>query len=288
MPKGDGVESAKVSPDAYDGGSGSVLLLLHGLGGTWHIWRPVLALLEKQHRVLALTLPGHFGGPALPDGVEPSVEAIADVLIEDLRRRGIERPHVAGNSLGGWLALELARRGQARSVTALSPAGSWRTAKDYAAVSRPFRIVFALLPILMFLTWLFLRLAAVRRALNRQAMMFGDRMSHADVFASMRSMRRTRMLPALLASMGRVGAIKPMQVTEEVPVRIAWCENDQVIPFETYGKAMIEAVTGADVVMVKGVGHVPMYDDPEQVAAVILATTARVEGGRATAEGLAA
>lgn len=288
MPKGDGVESGKISPDAYDGGSGSVLLLLHGLGGTWHIWRPVLALLEKHHRVVALTLPGHFGGPALPAGVEPSVEVIADVLIQDLRRRGIERPHVAGNSLGGWLSLELARRGYARSVTALSPAGSWRTAKDYAAVSKPFRIVFALLPVLMFLTWLFLRLARVRRALNRQAMMFGDRMSHSDVFGSMRSMRQTRILPALLASMGKVGAIKPMQVTADIPVRIAWCENDQVIPYETYGKAMIEAITGADVVMVKGVGHVPMYDDPEQVANVILEMTRRAEEGDSTAEPLAA
>lgn len=288
MPKGDGVESGKISPDSYDGGSGSVLLLLHGLGGTWHIWRPVLALLQKQHRVVALTLPGHFGGPALPAGVEPSVEVIADALIEDLRRRGIERPHVAGNSLGGWLALELARRGYARSVTALSPAGSWRNAKDYEAVSKPFRIVFRLLPVLMFLTWLFLRLAAVRRALNRQAMMHGHRMSHADVFGSMRSMRQTRILPALLASMGKIGAIKPMQVTEEIPVRIAWCENDQVIPYETYGKAMIEAVTGADVVMVKGVGHVPMYDDPELVASLILEMTARVEGGGKSTEALAA
>ncbi|MGQ0700683.1 MAG: alpha/beta fold hydrolase [Panacagrimonas sp.] len=274
--------------EAYEGGSGSVLLLLHGIGGTWHVWKPVLRLLEPHHRVLALTLPGHFGGPALAVGVEPTVEAITDALIADLHRRGIESAHVAGNSLGGWLALELARRGFAQSVTALSPAGAWRTPQDYQLISRPFRIVFALLPLLIVLSWLFLRFAAVRRFLNKQAMNYGDRVPHADVFGSMRSMRRTTMLPRLLTSMGMVGAIKPMQIPENVPVRIAWCEHDKVIPFETYGKPMLEAMVGAEMVIVKGVGHVPMYDDPEQVASVILETTARAEGSGAKAEARAA
>lgn len=277
MPKGDGVESSKVSEAAYEGGAGTVLLLLHGLGGTWHIWKPVLALLEKHHRVVAVTLPGHFGGPPLPPGVEPSVEAIADTLLADLHRRGIERAHVAGNSLGGWLSLELARRGFARSVTAFSPAGSWRTAKDYEAVSKPFRIIYFLLPLLMVLVWLFLRIAAVRRFLNKQAMEYGDRMSHADVYASMRSMHKTHILPGLLTSMGVIGAIKPWRVEPNIPVLIAWCEQDKVIPFETYGTAMLEAIDGAETVIVKGVGHVPMYDDPEQVAALILQTAGKAE-----------
>lgn len=277
MARGDGVESGEVSEGYYEGGAGSTLVLLHGLGGTWHIWKPVLVLLEKTHRVVAMTLPGHFGGPSLPPGAEPSVAAMADTLINELRRRGIERAHVAGNSLGGWLSLELARRGFAQSVTAFSPAGSWRTAKDYQAVSKPFRIIYALLPILMVLVWLFLRIAAVRRFLNRQAMEYGERVSHTDVYASMRSMRETRILPALLTNMATDGAIKPWQVSPGVPVLIAWCEHDKVIPFETYGKAMLEAMEGADMVIVKGVGHVPMYDDPGQVAALILQTAAKAE-----------
>lgn len=287
MPKGDGADGGKTSGEAYEGGAGSVLLLLHGLGGTWHIWKPVLPLLEKHHRVIALTLPGHFGGPALADGVEPTVDALADELLADLHRRGIERAHLAGNSLGGWLSLELARRGFAQSVTALSPAGSWRTPQDYQAVSRPFRIVFALLPILIFLVTLFLRFAGLRRALNRQAMEHGERMPQAECRGSMQSMNRTRILPGLLRSMGRDGPIRPMQVTD-IPVRIAWCEYDRVIPFERYGRPMLESVRGAESVMIRGVGHVPMYDDPEQVAALILETTGRVEGGRAGAEAIAA
>lgn len=284
MPKGDGVVGSTVSESAYEGGSGSVLLLLHGLGGSWHIWKPVLALLEQRHRVLALTLPGHFGGPPLPTDVEPTVEAIADVLVADLHRRGIQRAHVAGNSLGGWLSLELARRGVAQSVTALSPAGGWRTAKDYQDISRSFRIVFALLPILIFVFTLFLRFAGLRRALNRQAMEHGERVPEDECRGALKAMRATRMLPRLLTSMGRDGPIKPMRVDPKIPVRIAWCERDQVIPLERYGRPLIEAVQGAEVVLVKDAGHVPMYDEPEQVAALILETTARAERDRAKAE----
>jgi pimeloyl-ACP methyl ester carboxylesterase len=281
------VNQAVQSPAAYDSGSGaSTLLLLHGLGGTWHIWKPVLGLLEKHHRVVALTLPGHLDGPALPAGQPVTVDAMADALEQDLRARGIERPHVAGNSLGGWLALELARRGQARSVTALSPAGGWRTAEDYRKVEKPFRIVFALMAVLIFLTTLFLGFAALRRALNKQAMEHGDRMPVPEFRRAMHSMRHTRMLPDLLTSMRDRGGIRPLD-PGDTPVSIAWCEQDKVIPFQTYGQPVLDAVQGARSVIVKGVGHVPMYDDPVQVSEVILATT-RAAQSSATARPAAA
>lgn len=109
--------------DVHDEGSGPALVLLHGLGGTWHIWKPVIAMLGKRYRIIAPTLPGHCNGPVLPAHAEATVAAMAETLIATLRARGVESAHVAGNSLGGWLALELARRGFARSVVAFSPAG---------------------------------------------------------------------------------------------------------------------------------------------------------------------
>lgn len=268
---------SKESQAAYQGGQGSILVLLHGLGGSWHVWKPVLALLSPHHHVVALTLPGHWGGPPLPDGVEPSVQVIADVLEQDLRARGIEKPHVAGNSLGGWLSLELVRRGVVRSATALSPAGGWETAETYRKIEKPFRIVFAVIAILMFLTALFVRFAFVRRFLNKQAMEHGDRVPATEFRGAMNAMRNTKMLPALLTSMGKVGPIKPLDVGD-TPVTIAWGERDQVIPFEAYGKPMLVKVPGAHNLIIKGVGHVPMYDDPEQIVDIILQTTARAEG----------
>lgn len=272
MPNGDGV-----SGEAYESGSGAVLLLLHGLGGSWHAWAPVLPILERHHRVLALTLPGHHGGPALPAGAEPSVDVLADALLLDLRARGIGQAHVAGNSLGGWLALELARRGFARSVTALSPAGGWRNQRDYRAIARPFRILFALMGVLLALTAWLLRFAGVRHWLNGRTMRFGERMSATEMVRAMRSLGRTLILPGLLRSMGKRGPIRALD-PGGTPICIAWGEHDRVIPFDIYGPAVIEAVPGAEALIVKGVGHVPMYDDPEQVAAVILSTARRAAG----------
>jgi pimeloyl-ACP methyl ester carboxylesterase len=262
--------------DAYEGGSGPTLVLLHGLGGTWHVWKPVLALLERRHRVIAPTLPGHPGGPPIPDGVTPTVDVLADLLIADLKARGISGAHVAGNSLGGWLALELARRGVADSVTALSPAGGWQTQQDYDAIARSFRIVYALLPLLIFVFSLFMAFGFIRRLLNKQAMEHGDRVPVSESRRAMRSMRDTTMLPSLLDSMKHAGGIQPFKVDPPL-VRIAWCERDKVIPYSRYGAALTTVVRGAEAVKVTGCGHVPMYDDPQQVADVITATTTRAE-----------
>src|SRR5258708_4796719 len=109
--------------DRYRAGTGSPLVLLHGLGGTWRVWRAVLPALTARHDVLALTLPGHFGASPLPDSKLPTAAALTDWIEGSLDREGIASAHVAGSSLGGWLALELARRGRALGVVALAPIG---------------------------------------------------------------------------------------------------------------------------------------------------------------------
>ena len=276
-------------PDSgwYDsGGSGPVLLLLHGMGGTWHIWKPVLAFLQARYRVVAPTLPGHHDGPAYAGADDATVAGIADQLIAALHVRGIEQAHVAGNSLGGWLSLELARRGFALSVVALSPAGGWTTAADYRAVARPFRIIHALMPLILLLCGWFLRFAGFRRYLGRKTMEHADRVPQADFRDSLRAMADTRILPGLLRSMGRDGPIAPMQAA--VPIRIAWCERDAVIPFARYGRPMLERVRGAEAGVVSGAGHVPMYDEPQQVAAHILQVSSVASEPSAPGPGLAA
>src|SRR3954454_7098836 len=99
------------------------LVLLHGLGMSARVWDGVLPLLEPHHEVVALTALGHRGGAAAGPGTV-TVGALVDHAEQALAERGWDRPHVAGNSLGGWMAIELARPGRARTVCALSPAGS--------------------------------------------------------------------------------------------------------------------------------------------------------------------
>ena len=276
-------------PDAacYDsGGPGPVLLLLHGLCGTWHIWKPVLKLLEARHRVIALTLPGHQGGPDYTGEGDATVAGMADQLIALLHARGIRQAHVAGNSLGGWLSLELARRGFALSVVALSPAGGWTTAADYRAVARPFRLIYALMPLILFLCGLFLGFAGFRRFLGRKTMEHADRVPASDFRDSLRAVASTRVLPGLLRAMGLHGPIAPMDAP--VPIRIAWSERDGVIPFERYGQPMLARIHGAGHTTVSGAGHVPMYDNPQQVAEQILQISGAEQARLPTQAGMAA
>ncbi len=113
----------------HHGGTGPPLLLLHGIGAIWRAWSPVLPYLEPYHEVIVPTLHGHAGGPALDSEVVPSVEALVDGIEAELDRMGLQKVHIAGNSLGGWIGIELARRGRAQSLVLLSPAGAWRSAR---------------------------------------------------------------------------------------------------------------------------------------------------------------
>ena len=90
------------------------------------MWLPQIAPLEAEHEVFAPTLPGHWGGPPAPRGDELTMKTLVDATERQLDAAGIERAHLVGNSLGGWLAFELASRGRALSVTAISPGCGWR------------------------------------------------------------------------------------------------------------------------------------------------------------------
>jgi len=110
-------------------GSGPVLVLIHGLGSRRQVWEPMLGDLARHREVIALDLPGFGESPAWepprPDVVPGSVDHLADLVAHFLDSLGIESPELAGSSLGGGIALELGRRGVARSVTAFAPVGFW-------------------------------------------------------------------------------------------------------------------------------------------------------------------
>ena len=107
-------------PLAYDRtGSGPPLVLVHGLGSCKEMWRPVVPLLAREREVIAVDLPGFGASPPGPETVEGLADAVAGFADE----LGLERPHVAGNSLGGGVALELAARGRVRSACGVSPIG---------------------------------------------------------------------------------------------------------------------------------------------------------------------
>jgi pimeloyl-ACP methyl ester carboxylesterase len=106
-------------------GSGQPLVLLHGLGSSRAAWNPVLAGLAQHFDVIAIDLPGFGESAPLPAAVEATPGALAGAVADFLTESGIEAPHLVGNSLGGWVATELARTYPVASLTLLSPAGLW-------------------------------------------------------------------------------------------------------------------------------------------------------------------
>jgi pimeloyl-ACP methyl ester carboxylesterase len=105
-------------------------VLIHGGGGTWRQWRLVIPLLEPHHEVLAVNLIGHWGGPSPPAGVEASIDLFVDGVERDMDAAGWSTAHVAGTSLGGLVALALAKRGRVRTCTAMATVGGWEKGGD--------------------------------------------------------------------------------------------------------------------------------------------------------------
>jgi pimeloyl-ACP methyl ester carboxylesterase len=260
----------------YRGGAGSPLLLIHGVSATWHAWSPLLPYLEPHHDVLAPTLLGHGGASPFDLHVPPSVEGLADGIEAELDRAGFSSVHVAGNSLGGWIAIELARRGRARSLVLLSPAGACRSQRRMAATASAIRLSV--------------------KGLSRFS-------AHADAIASRPLLRwlllssqvahPSRVRPEWLAASVRAAAVapavdellrdlpqrrvEPLSAGHGYPIRVVWPEHDRVLPFEHFGAPMLERIPDADVVRIPGVGHVPMSDDPAAISKLILDVTRLVD-----------
>ncbi|WP_241265645.1 alpha/beta fold hydrolase [Streptomyces boncukensis] len=251
-------------------GSGEPLLLLHGLGHHWQAWEPVLTLLAASYDVIAPDLPGFGTSPPLPDGTPDPGEATLRVLTALCTALDAERPHLAGNSLGGLLALRLAARGAARSVTALSPAGFWtEPERIYAAgVLRTLRAGARAMPdgAVRFLA----RRAAGRALLTSAIYARPGRRSPDAVLAETRALRDAPAFGPTLAAGRGPGALFRGDLPD-IPVTVAWGERDRVL-VPRQGVRAKRVVPGARLVRLRGCGHVPMNDAPATVSRVILDT----------------
>ncbi|MET7492614.1 alpha/beta fold hydrolase [Streptomyces sp900116325] len=250
-------------------GSGEPLLLLHGIGHHHQAWDPVLPALAPERDVIAVDLPGFGVSPGLPDGVPYDLGSVVPVLGAFCEALGVERPHVAGNSLGGLLALELGREKLVRSVTALSPAGFWTQGeRRYAfATLRAMRQGALAMP--MPLIEGLSRSAAGRAALTSTIYARPGRRSPEAVVSETVALREAAGFHETLA-VGRGVAF-----TDDVPglpVTVAWGSRDRLL-LRRQGIRAKHTIPGARLVRLPGCGHVPMNDDPALVARVILDTS---------------
>jgi pimeloyl-ACP methyl ester carboxylesterase len=247
-------------------GEGEPLLLLHGIGHHRQAWDPVVDILAAERDVIAVDLPGFGVSPALPDGLAydlPTTAAVFGAFCEELE---LDRPHVAGNSLGGLLALELGREKLVRTVTALSPAGFWSEAeRRYAfGVLMTMRQISRRLPLP--LVERLASTAAGRTALTSTIYARPSRRSPEAVVAETLALARATGFDQTL----RAGTT--VRFTDDLPgmpVTVGWGTRDWLL-VRRQGLRAKQIIPAARLVRLPGCGHCPMNDDPALVARVIL------------------
>ncbi|GAA3029131.1 alpha/beta fold hydrolase [Streptomyces glomeratus] len=247
-------------------GSGEPLLLLHGIGHHRQAWDPVVDILATERDVIAVDLPGFGASPALPDGVGYDLASVVPALGALCEALGVDRPHVAGNSLGGLLALELGREKLVRSVTALAPAGFWTQAERRYAFTLLLAMRQAARAMPPPLVERLSRTAAGRAVLTSTIYARPGRRSPEAVVAETLALARAE---GFAATLRQGTTVRFTQDVPGLPVTVAWGTRDRIL-VRRQGVRAKQLIPGARLVRLPGCGHVPMNDDPALVARVIL------------------
>jgi pimeloyl-ACP methyl ester carboxylesterase len=259
-------------------GAGEPLVLLHGIGDTRAAWTTVVEPLSARHEVFAVDLPGFGTSPGLPATETPTPQALARAVAAWMDGQGLSKAHFAGSSLGGWVSLELAGLGRARTVVGLSPAGFASDADQRRAVA-----------ILKFARAMANRLAPstgmsprTRRLLRTRAvrvLTLGSMVARPwrwpadEAVASLEALGAATGWDGTLAALEQ-GRYEPPPDGLDVPVTLAWGAKDRLL--SPHQRARVhDVLPHARIGVLPGCGHLPMWDDPELVTGVVLTSTAR-------------
>jgi pimeloyl-ACP methyl ester carboxylesterase len=247
---------------------------LHGFSDTWRVWELVLPALEREHDVLAVTLAGHAGGPPIEGEVTDAT--LADAVERAMDEAGIGLAHLVGNSLGGYVALQLAARGRARTVVALAPAGGW--ARGDESYKDTLALQAALLEQVTQAAPHAEALLASRQGRRRATRYIATNFEHIppELLAhQLRGAAACAAGPALIEHALRAGwSLDAARIA--CPVRIAWGTEDRLLPWPSAAaRYRHEWLPHADWIELEGVGHCPPLDIPLETAQLILGFTAR-------------
>jgi pimeloyl-ACP methyl ester carboxylesterase len=245
-------------------GEGPPLLLLHGLGSCKEMWRPLIPLLAREREVVAVDMPGFGASPRGPR----TVEGLAEALAEFVAGLGLAGPHVAGNSLGGGVALTMGGMGAASSVCGLSPVGfvAAREGTYARAVLVATRVMAErLAPAAPTLA----RSAVLRTLLSAHIATRPWRIPAEDAAHWMRMCANATAFWDLL---GAADSWRPPP--PGCPTTIAWGERDRLLIYSRQAARARRVMPAARHVVLRDCGHIPTWDDPEQVAHVLLSASA--------------
>ena len=249
-------------------------MCLHGFTDTWRTWELALPALEREHDVLAPTLAGHAGGPELNGSLSDTV--LAEHVERAMDDAGFETAHIVGNSLGGYVALQLAARGRARSVVALSPAGGWAagdssfkdTLKHFVTVQE---LLKAAIPHVD-------AIVASPEGRRRATEAFAENHEHIPPDLVRHLMLGAANCPAVFALIDRAREHGwPLDASRvECPVRVVWGTADRLLPWPRAAERYrSDWLPHADWVELDAVGHCIQLDVPLETAELVLGFTSR-------------
>jgi pimeloyl-ACP methyl ester carboxylesterase len=248
-------------------------VLLHPFASCPEVWNPVLPPLQRRHEIFALALPGHVGGEPLPAGSRHTVEAALDQVEAQLDKRDIAQAHMVGNSLGGWLAIELARRGRAQSVVAIAPGGGWELGSpEHLRLVRRFQMVRRLLMIGGAFASVFARHSALRHLLLRDTLAHPERLTPDEAARFIEAAWRCAAFEGVCEALSTQAVSEPLDPAP-CPIRLVWGSEDRLLPVSGYSERWRRMLPNADWLELPGAGHVPMFDAPRAVAEAILQVT---------------
>jgi pimeloyl-ACP methyl ester carboxylesterase len=256
----------------HRGGSGSPLVCLHGLSDTWRSWELILPALERRHDVLAVTLAGHAGGPPLEHKL--TAETLAEALEGAMDEAGFETAHIVGNSLGGYVSLQLASRGRARTVVAFAPAGGWADDDySYRATMAYFRTMRGLVQTAAPHADEIVATAEGRRRATEYTATHYEHIPAALLAHQIRGVAACDGLLDLVGYADREGwTLDAKRIT--CPVRIVWGTEDKLLAWPTAAaRYRRDWLPNADWVVLDGIGHCPQLDVPTEAAELILGFT---------------
>jgi pimeloyl-ACP methyl ester carboxylesterase len=252
-------------------GSGEPILLLHPFMMSQNVWKGVAPLIAEtgRYEVLAPTMPGHNGGAKGPFFLGSG--ALADDMERRMDALGWDTAHIVGNSLGGWVAFELERRGRARTLTGIAPAGGWRhfTPVKFEIVGK----FLAGMPVWLFTLALgqrVLKLPITRYLAHLPVSATPDDLSDEDLRDIIDDVTHC---PAyyqlLLKSLTMPGLLE--MADGSVPTHLVICEKDRVLPHPRFTRHFTSQLPkDTQITHLDGVGHIPMFEAPRRVADLIV------------------